>query len=61
MDVQVDIPVIPMNSHAGADQQDEAGGYWIGSEGRARLYFCRILPNKIVMVRIGGGWVDLSK
>ncbi|BGP25412.1 hypothetical protein JCM10295v2_004336 [Rhodotorula toruloides] len=36
---------------------DESGVYNIGG----RLYFCRILRNKQVMVRVGGGWLDLSQ
>lgn len=30
--------------------------YWIGD----RLYFCRILRSKTVMVRVGGGWIGLA-
>jgi hypothetical protein len=41
--------------------KDQTGRYWIGAEGRAKLYFCRILRSKTVMVRVGGGWVELSK
>lgn len=40
---------------------DQSGKYWIGTEGRAKLCFCRILRSKTVMVRVGGGWVELSK
>ncbi|KAI9358664.1 hypothetical protein BD770DRAFT_363603 [Pilaira anomala] len=38
----------------------EAGKYWFGDE-HPRLVYCRILPSKMVMVRVGGGWVELSK
>ncbi|BGP40953.1 hypothetical protein JCM10449v2_004918 [Rhodotorula kratochvilovae] len=34
---------------------DESGMYNIGG----RLYFCRILRSKQVMVRVGGGWLNL--
>ncbi|GAA5890406.1 hypothetical protein JCM8208_004858 [Rhodotorula glutinis] len=34
---------------------DESGVYNIGG----RLYFCRILRSKQVMVRVGGGWLSL--
>ncbi|BGP49079.1 hypothetical protein JCM10450v2_004958 [Rhodotorula kratochvilovae] len=34
---------------------DESGVYNIGG----RLYFCRILRSKQVMVRVGGGWLNL--
>ncbi|GAA5952394.1 hypothetical protein JCM21900_003802 [Sporobolomyces salmonicolor] len=36
---------------------DESGMYLIG----AKLYFCRILRSKQVMVRVGGGWQNLLK
>ncbi|GAA5927654.1 hypothetical protein JCM1841_006073 [Sporobolomyces salmonicolor] len=36
---------------------DESGMYLIGS----KLYFCRILRSKQVMVRVGGGWQNLLK
>jgi hypothetical protein len=38
----------------------EAGKYWFGEE-HPRLVYCRILPSKMVMVRVGGGWQELSK
>ncbi|KAI9265281.1 hypothetical protein BDA99DRAFT_46494 [Phascolomyces articulosus] len=38
----------------------EVGKYWFG-EINPRLVYCRILPSKLVMVRVGGGWVELSK
>jgi hypothetical protein len=38
----------------------EVGKYWFGDE-KPRLVYCRILPSKLVMVRVGGGWVELSK
>jgi len=40
--------------------QDRSGKYWIGGE-EARLCFCRILRSQTVMVRVGGGWMELSK
>jgi hypothetical protein len=40
--------------------QDRSGKYWIGSED-PRLCFCRILRSQTVMVRVGGGWMELSK
>ncbi|GAA6034607.1 hypothetical protein JCM8097_005420 [Rhodosporidiobolus ruineniae] len=36
---------------------DESGVYLIGG----RTYFCRILRSKQVMVRVGGGWVNLMQ
>lgn len=38
----------------------EVGKYWFGDV-NPRLVYCRILPSKLVMVRVGGGWVELSK
>lgn len=40
---------------------DESGRYWIGYAGRVKLCFCRILKSRTVMVRVGGGWMELSK
>jgi hypothetical protein len=40
--------------------QDKSGKYWIGGE-ESRLCFCRILRSQTVMVRVGGGWMELSK
>ncbi|PLW11399.1 hypothetical protein PCANC_21719 [Puccinia coronata f. sp. avenae] len=36
--------------------EDNSGMYWIGD----KIYFCRILRSQTVMVRIGGGWSELS-
>lgn len=38
----------------------EVGKYWFGDE-HPRLVYCRILPSKVVMVRVGGGWLELTK
>jgi hypothetical protein len=40
--------------------KDESGKYWIGDT-EPRLCFCRILRSQTVMVRVGGGWMELSK
>ena len=40
--------------------EDESGKYWIGDM-EPKLCFCRILRSQMVMVRVGGGWVELSK
>ncbi len=40
--------------------QDRSGKYWIGGED-PKLCFCRILRSHAVMVRVGGGWMELSK
>jgi hypothetical protein len=39
---------------------DQSGKYWIGNDD-PRLCFCRILRSQTVMVRVGGGWTELSK
>jgi hypothetical protein len=39
---------------------DQVGKYWFGDV-NPRLVYCRILQSKLVMVRVGGGWVELSK
>ncbi|KAI9305773.1 hypothetical protein BJ944DRAFT_248769 [Cunninghamella echinulata] len=35
----------------------EVGRYWFGN----KLVFCRILRSRMVMVRVGGGWTELSQ
>lgn len=60
--LNVNVPIRPVGSDAKVDEwKDESGRYWIGAEGRAKLCFCRILRSRTVMVRVGGGWVELSK
>ncbi|KAJ9053761.1 hypothetical protein DSO57_1021019 [Entomophthora muscae] len=41
-------------------RDNETGKYWIG-EKDPKLCFCRVLRSNLVMVRIGGGWSELSK
>ena len=38
----------------------DSGKYWIGAP-EPKLCFCRILRSNTVMVRVGGGWEELSK
>jgi hypothetical protein len=40
--------------------KDQSGKYWIGEQ-EPKLCFCRILRSQTVMVRVGGGWTELSK
>lgn len=40
--------------------KDQSGKYWIGDDD-PKLCYCRILRSSTVMVRVGGGWVELSK
>lgn len=40
--------------------KDQSGKYWIG-DSDPKLCFCRILRSQTVMVRVGGGWSELSK
>lgn len=40
--------------------KDKSGKYWIGGD-EPKLCFCRILRSQTVMVRVGGGWQELSK
>ncbi|KAL0070925.1 hypothetical protein AAF712_002146 [Marasmius tenuissimus] len=40
--------------------KDQSGKYWIGDQD-PKLCFCRILRSQTVMVRVGGGWCELSK
>jgi len=45
---------------ASTSWQDQSGKYWIGDV-EPKLCFCRILRSQMVMVRVGGGWCELSK
>lgn len=40
--------------------KDQSGKYWIGDMD-PKLCFCRILRSQTVMVRVGGGWQELSR
>ncbi|KAK0468121.1 uncharacterized protein EV420DRAFT_1502983 [Desarmillaria tabescens] len=44
----------------GISWKDQSGKYWIG-DNDPKLCFCRILRSQTVMVRVGGGWTELSK
>ncbi|KAK8864540.1 hypothetical protein IAR55_001790 [Kwoniella newhampshirensis] len=57
----VNVPMRPVGLNTSDKWKDQSGKYWIGAEGRAKLCFCRILRSRTVMVRVGGGWVELSK
>ncbi|KAI8364553.1 hypothetical protein BD560DRAFT_491155 [Blakeslea trispora] len=38
----------------------EVGRYWFG-DNNPKLAYCRVLKSKMVMVRVGGGWTELSQ
>ncbi|KAI9323603.1 hypothetical protein BX666DRAFT_1888456 [Dichotomocladium elegans] len=38
----------------------EVGRYWFGDM-NPKLAYCRVLKSKMVMVRVGGGWMELSQ
>ncbi|KAI9310560.1 hypothetical protein BX666DRAFT_2004778 [Dichotomocladium elegans] len=38
----------------------ETGRYWFG-EVTPKIAFCRVLKSKMVMVRVGGGWMELTE
>ncbi|KAI8584536.1 hypothetical protein K450DRAFT_267203 [Umbelopsis ramanniana AG] len=38
----------------------EVGRYWFG-ESQPKLAYCRILKSSMVMVRVGGGWAELTQ
>ncbi|KAH8106169.1 hypothetical protein BXZ70DRAFT_886776 [Cristinia sonorae] len=61
-DVVNKLPVnMDINVEVVADTwKDQSGKYWIGSQD-PKLCFCRILRSQTVMVRVGGGWSELSK
>ncbi|KZT20743.1 hypothetical protein NEOLEDRAFT_1140266 [Neolentinus lepideus HHB14362 ss-1] len=59
-DVVNNLPV-NINIEVVADTwKDQSGKYWIGDQ-EPKLCFCRILRSQTVMVRVGGGWTELSK
>lgn len=59
-DVVNNLPVdINIESVSGS-WRDQSGKYWIGDQD-PKLCFCRILRSQTVMVRVGGGWTELSK
>jgi hypothetical protein len=51
---------VEINIEALPDWKDQSGKYWIGDED-PKLCYCRILRSCTVMVRVGGGWVELSR
>jgi hypothetical protein len=52
---------VDINIEASEDNwKDQSGKYWIGDDD-PKLCYCRILRSSTVMVRVGGGWVELSK
>lgn len=53
--------MVPAGRRSPDEWKDESGRYWIGTGARARMCFCRILRSRTVMVRVGGGWVELSR
>ena len=61
-DVVNKLPVnVNINVEVVADTwKDQSGKYWIGDQ-EPKLCFCRILRSQTVMVRVGGGWQELSK
>ncbi|KAI9262053.1 hypothetical protein BY458DRAFT_557192 [Sporodiniella umbellata] len=38
----------------------EVGRYWFGDR-NPKMAYCRVLKSKMVMVRVGGGWTELSQ
>lgn len=53
--------MVPAGRRSPDEWKDESGRYWIGTGPRARMCFCRILRSRTVMVRVGGGWIELSR
>lgn len=40
--------------------KDDSGRYWVGHPD-PKLCFCRILRSRTIMVRVGGGWQELTR
>lgn len=53
--------MVPAGRLSPNEWKEESGRYWIGHGARARMCFCRILESKTVMVRVGGGWCELTR
>jgi hypothetical protein len=52
---------VPVSIEAVSDGwRDQSGKYWIG-DSEPKLCYCRILRSQTVMVRVGGGWEELSR
>ncbi|ORX44596.1 hypothetical protein DM01DRAFT_1386833 [Hesseltinella vesiculosa] len=48
--------------HHRMPEPPHVGKFWFGnSSAQRRLVYCRILPSGMVMVRVGGGWMEFSK
>jgi hypothetical protein len=60
-DVVNRLPVNINVQHVADTWKDQSGKYWIGDHQDPKLCFCRILRSQTVMVRVGGGWMELSK
>ena len=67
LDVAVGVVVnkLPVNVNINVEAvvdtwKDKSGKYWIGDHD-PKVCFCRILRSQTVMVRVGGGWQELSK
>ncbi|KAH8118351.1 hypothetical protein DFH11DRAFT_1566963 [Phellopilus nigrolimitatus] len=61
-DVVNNLPVsIDVEAAEAPKDRSTSGKYFIGYGDEAKLCFCRILRSQTVMVRVGGGWAELSK
>ncbi|KAJ3045337.1 Spectrin beta chain, non-erythrocytic 4 [Rhizophlyctis rosea] len=60
LDVQVARIVNSHPSVIRVERTNEPGRYWFG-EALPRLCFCRLLRDRAVMVRVGGGWQPLAE
>lgn len=48
------------SSRNSSDWKDDSGRYWVGHPD-PKLCFCRILRSRTIMVRVGGGWQELTR
>ncbi|CAK9781086.1 hypothetical protein CC85DRAFT_325599 [Cutaneotrichosporon oleaginosum] len=60
-ELDMKVPIVPAGRLSPDEWKGESGRYWIGHGARARMCFCRILESKTVMVRVGGGWCELTR
>jgi hypothetical protein len=58
--LSVPVKIEAVKPSGNAAYEDHSGKYWVGHPD-PRLCFCRILRSRTIMVRVGGGWQELTR
>ncbi|PWN20052.1 hypothetical protein BCV69DRAFT_283583 [Microstroma glucosiphilum] len=58
--LSVPVKIEAVKPSGNATYEDHSGKYWVGHPD-PRLCFCRILRSRTIMVRVGGGWQELTR